>query len=159
MLRYILLILLSVASQTYAFAERKPYEIASVPTWVRDIKLDATTATPIEQVAKGAYYLLSDNQVRVDATERVSYKHFATKALNGQGVESVANIEIEFDPSFQKLTLHTINVYRGDLIIPKLSTSNIRVLQREKDLEALILDGSKTASILGARQGDGAMPL
>ncbi|HET7792666.1 MAG TPA: DUF3857 domain-containing protein, partial [Rhizobacter sp.] len=94
--------------------------------------------------------------VRVDAQGKTQYRHMASKAINQRGVESVAHVEIGFDPSYQTLTLHSIQVRRGERLIPKLGTASVKVLQREKELEYLIFDGSKTANVFldDVRVGD-----
>ncbi len=148
MLRSVFCVFFLLAYHTQALAQSKDYSIAPVPGWVQTIAPDDAAKAPDQQISKGIYYLITDNQVRVDGRERTIYRHFATKAVTRQGVESIANIDIEFDPSYQKLILHTVNVRRDGQVISKLRNASIRVLQRERELEALILDGSKTASIL-----------
>lgn len=105
---------------------------------------------------QGVHYLLSDQQVRVQSTDKQHFRHFAMQAVNEKGVEAIANIEIRFDPSYQTLTLHSITLRRGERLIPKLSAASLRVLQREKELDYLIFDGSKTAHVFleDVRVGD-----
>ncbi|HEX5683910.1 MAG TPA: DUF3857 domain-containing protein, partial [Ideonella sp.] len=124
--------------------------------WVVPLTPEAGRQLPAQQVAKGVQYLLLDVQQRVDAHDKTSYRHLASKALNEVGLESIANIEIGFDPSYQKLTLHAINIRRGDAVIAKLPTAQVRVLQRESALESLIYDGSRTAHVFldDVRVGD-----
>ncbi|TXT37216.1 MAG: hypothetical protein FD135_3790 [Comamonadaceae bacterium] len=71
-------------------------------------------------------------------------------------MENSSNIEIRFDPSYQTLLLHSVNIRRGDQLIPKLIPSAIKVLQRETSLEQLIFNGSKTANLFldDVRVGD-----
>lgn len=145
-LQYLLCAMLLLACWTAARADNKRFTIAPAPQWVQPLAPESAAEPPEEQVTRGVHYLLVDQQTRVEAMERTSYRHIATKALNAQGVESIANIEIRFDPSFQKLTLHAINVRRGARLITKLDASAVRLLQRETELESLIFDGSVTAS-------------
>ena len=130
--------------------------IAPPASWVLPLTPEPGRELPAEQVAKGVQYLLLDQQQRVDANDKTHYRHLASKALNAQGVESIANIEIRFDPSYQKLTLHTINIRRAGAVIAKLPTAQVRVLQRESGLESLIFDGSRTAHVFldDVRVGD-----
>ncbi len=148
------LVLLSVAAG--AWAQRKPYDIAPAPAWVEPLAPDLSIAAPADQVTRGVHYLLSDMQVRVDGTQRVSYRHMASRALDVQGVESIANLELRFDPSYQRLTLHSVQIRRGRQTLSRLHSAQVRVLQRETELEALIFDGSMTASIIldDVRVGD-----
>jgi hypothetical protein len=132
------------------------YAIGPAPAWAKPIAVDADAAAPVEQISDGAFFLLSDAQTRIAAGERVSYRHFATKAINAKGVESIANLVIAFDPAYQKLTLHSIDIVRDGHVLTKLHGVEVRILQRESALEFRIFDGSKTANMfLGdVRVGD-----
>jgi len=132
------------------------FNISARPNWVRAIELEVGAAVPLEQVNNGVFYLLSDVQDRVDGRDIVRYRHFASKAVNATGVEKIAQVEVRFDPAYEKLSLHTINVRRDGLLINKLNVANVRILQREKELEYKIYDGSKTANIFleDVRVGD-----
>jgi transglutaminase-like putative cysteine protease len=146
-----------LAAATPAIAGQTPTPTIAPPAaWVMPLTPEPGRTLPAEQVAKGVQYLLLDQQQRVDAHDKTHYRHLASKALNAQGVESIANIEIRFDPSFQKLTLHTINIRRGNAVIAKLPSAQVRVLQRESGLESLIFDGSRTAHVFleDVRVGD-----
>jgi transglutaminase-like putative cysteine protease len=139
-----------------ALAAPTDFTVRPIPEWVQRITPTEPDVAPTEQVSQGVHYLLTDTQARVDAQDKVIYRHMASKALNERGVESVAQLEIRFDPSYQKLALHMIQVRRGERVIPKLASASVKVLQREKELEYLIYDGSKTASVFldDVRVGD-----
>lgn len=144
------------AGVTPAYAGLKEYKIGPVPEWVKRITAAAAPAVPVEQVSQGVYYVLSDVQVRVEGKNKTTYNHFATKAVNEAGVEEAAHVEIRFDPSYQTLTLHSIKVRRGKAATSRLKASQLRVVQREKDMEYRIYDGSKTANVFldDVRVGD-----
>lgn len=105
---------------------------------------DAETIAPRGNVA----YVLHDQQVRVEAQGSVHYTHSALRALDGRGVELVAHVSVNFDPGYQRLTFHTLNLIRGGKVLGRLSNTRIQVLQRETELEYLIYDGSMTASAM-----------
>ena len=148
------LLVLSLAGCFAAQARAAGYATGAVPAWVVPV------AVPVVPVAaagvEGATiasrgniaYVLHDQQVRVEAQGSVVFLHSVRRALNGRGVEQVAHVTINFDPSYQKLTLHTLNVIRDGKVLPRLATARIEVLQRETELEYLIYDGSKTASAM-----------
>jgi hypothetical protein len=73
--------------------------------------------------------------------------HIAIKVLNSEGIQSVSDITVEFDPSYQEMTFHDIRIIRDGRIIDKLTGSGISVFQRETQLESFIYDGSLTAAI------------
>ena len=131
-----------------AQAGQAAYKTGPVPAWVQAVSpIHPAPATPLPTRGSVAY-LLRDMQTRVDQRGKVAYFHTASKALDGGGVEKVANVSINFDPSYQSLTLHAINVVRDGVVIPKLPGARIHVLQRETELDYLIYDGSMTASVL-----------
>ena len=118
-----------------------------VPAWVKAVEAPASGPGVADQTRRGMDYLLTDVQVRVDARGKQQYRHFAMKALNERGVEEIANLEVRFDPSYETLKLHSITVRRGTEHIERLPSAQLRVLQREKELDYLIFDGSKTANV------------
>ncbi|HET7863764.1 MAG TPA: DUF3857 domain-containing protein [Burkholderiaceae bacterium] len=137
-------------------AGSKQFDTGPAPAWVNPLTPDDAAEAPPDQVAAGVHYLLLDQQVRVDGRERVQYQHVAAKALNERGVESLANVDVRFDPSYQRLTLHAITVRRGGRTVVRFNPAAVKLLQRETDLEALIFDGSMTASVFlsDVRLGD-----
>jgi transglutaminase-like putative cysteine protease len=129
-------------------AGAQAYKTGAAPAWV--VPLAAEPATPPTwQPQRGSVaYLLRDMQTRVDQRGKVTYVHVASKALDGGGVEKLANLSINFDPTYQSLTLHAINLIRAGKVIPKLPGAKVQLLQRETELDYLVYDGSKTASVL-----------
>lgn len=132
------------------------YTIGPVPAWVVPITSGVASTDEISQGSFGEVYLLADTQVLAGDQQRVTYHRLVTNAVNASGVSSVANIQIPFDPSYQTLVLHSINIVRHGHVIPKLATARIQVLQRETELEARIYDGAKTVSVFldDVREGD-----
>jgi transglutaminase-like putative cysteine protease len=145
--RAALVALACLVSNVVAAAETPRPATGPAPAWTEAVVPDLATKAPPEQVSEGVQYLLLDEQVRVDANDKTRFRHLASRALNERGLDDVANIEIPFDPSYQKLTLHLINVRRGGQLIAKLPTAQIKVLQRESGLESLIYDGTRTAHV------------
>lgn len=132
------------------------YAIGPVPAWVSPATPGTPSAAAASQDSFGEVYLLADTQVLASDQQHVTYRRLVIKAVNASGVNSVANIRIRFDPSYQSLVLHSINIVRNGHIIPKLATARIQVLQREAELEAQIYDGTKTVNVFldDVREGD-----
>lgn len=132
------------------------YATAPTPAWVTPVEPGKENSELLKQISDGSYFLLSDVQVRAAAASKITYRRFATKAINAEGVEAIANIQIVFDPSYQKLTLHSIDVVRDGKVDRRLATAAVQVVQRERELERQIYDGSRTASIFldDVRVGD-----
>lgn len=114
----------------------------SKPNWVKTITFSE------ENIIKesGSYqYLLTDYQN--DINKKVFYRHLVIKILNTEGVQEMSNISLAFDPSFEKIHFHQIRIKRGDSYIEKLKESEIRLFQRESNLERSLYDGALTATI------------
>ena len=131
--------------QVQALMQHQELRASQLPSWVTPAQAPLEQVMVAEQVRQGVHYLLADVQARVDGRQRQVYRHYAMKALNAKGVESVANIEVRFDPAYERLALHSIVVHRGGQRVERLAATELRVLQREKELDYLIFDGSKTA--------------
>ncbi len=118
------------------------------PTWVESVPVPVDVQAAPGSSSGGVEYLLSDLQTRLEAHDRVAYNHFAMRALSGDGVEEAAHVKVSFDPSYETLTLHSIKVHRGGRVFSRLVPAQVELLQREKDLEARIYDGRKTANVM-----------
>lgn len=149
-------ITLACIAQAGTAATPPEYRIGPAPEWVTRVERGTPNDSLREQVSGGVYYLLSDSQEMADPHDRLRFHRIASQAITTEGVQSIANISIAFDPSYQTLQLHWIDVIRDQQVIPKLGGATIRLLQRETELERRIYDGSTTAAILldDVRVGD-----
>lgn len=132
-------------------------EIRRVPAadWVIPVERGSVDDKRLGQISSGTYYLLSDAQINASG-DRSIYRRYASKAINAAGVDSLATIEIGFDPAYQTLDLHSIDLIRDGRTISKLADATVRILQRETELDRRIYDGSKSATIFleDVRVGD-----
>ena len=137
-------------------AQSAEYQVAPTPSWARPITVDTEAPVEPSQASRGVAYLLVDREVRVDGAGRTTYRHYVEKALDDKGVDRIAHVEIEFDPAYQALTLHAINLLRNGRVIAKLPSTRMKLLQRERELESRIYDGTKTATAFleDVRAGD-----
>ncbi len=147
-LRDVLFTFVAALSIGTAHGARPEFAIAAAPRWVSTTPVNVDASPPTDQISAGTYYLLHDVQVRLEGKDRTTYRRIASKAINQKGLESLANIEVRFDPSYQTLSLHAVTIHRAGKKIEKLRTESVKILQRERDLEYLVYDGSKTANIL-----------
>lgn len=124
------------------------------PSWVRKLELPQSTAAPLPD-AGGTEWLLRDSQTRESSiTER--YSRRALRITSTSGVQNWREIQIDFDPSWQRLVLHHVRVHRGDATIDALRSDEVRIIQREADLAQRIYDGRMTALLFlhDLRPGD-----
>ncbi|MEN9307574.1 MAG: inner membrane protein YdgK [Fibrobacterota bacterium] len=114
-------------------------------------------ARPSAEVAEGGYRsLLSDDQILVEPTRQAHFYRRVYRLESVEGTRSFDGLSIDFDPSWQKSTLHWIRVRRDDKTIDKLDPRKVRFLQREENLESGQIDDRRTLHIVleDLRAGD-----
>lgn len=127
------------------------------PGWVNVTPAKYPENIPVDDVDRGVYYLLVDNQVRAMEGEKTEfYSHFSDVIVNQQGLEKSSQINLEYDPSYETLVLHSLNVIREGKAINKLDTAKVSIIQREEEMENLLYNGTLTANIIldDVRVGD-----
>ncbi len=102
----------------------------------------------------GYYNLLYDDQYNAPLKE--SYHHYVQKILSERGLENISTISNIFDPSYEALTFHSIDIIRDGRKINQLTLGTFQVLKREASLERLVYDGNLTAvfNLHDAQVGD-----
>lgn len=132
------------------------YSISPAPDWVRPMQVPSVEKEKQQNSCNGVALLLLDKQWRVDNREQSRYSHYVSKALNTSGVEKLSQIAVNFDPSYETLTVHQVLIHREGVSIDKLERAQIHLIQREMKLEYRIYDGSKTLNMLleDVRVGD-----
>ncbi len=120
------------------------------PQWIKVI----TVNEPDTIVEEAYQYLLLDYQNHLANDE--FYLHYAIKILNAQGIQDFSNLEFQFDPHYESIEIHTLNILRNGHRINKLKSSKIEIVQRETDYERAIYDGKKSVLIIldDIREGD-----
>lgn len=132
------------------------YTTGPLPGWVVPVAPGKADGAKLGQGSDGVAFLLTDTQILADRHDRERYHRVVSEALDAHGVEAIANIQIPFDPSYQKLVLHSLDVIRHGRVISQLHTAKMRVIQREAGLEERIYDGTRTLAIFldDVRPGD-----
>lgn len=140
-----------------AVASGPGYAIGPPPSWVEPLQAELAGA-PAAEVRAGQDFLLVDDQVRVPTSgsgvER--YHHVVKRILSAKGIETGSELRVDFNPQYQRLTLHGIWIARDGERRQALDHADVRVLQREADLDRRLYDGSLTAVIFlrDVRAGD-----
>ena len=120
------------------------FAIAPAPAWVQPFGLDGLPAIPDAPLQ----VLLMDDQTRLAPGGSERYTHAVRQINATAGLEPGAQIEITFDPSWQKLTLNQLAIWRDGKRLDRLERKAVKLLQRETQLERQMVDGRMTASIV-----------
>ena len=120
--------------------------------WVAPLEAETHLAIARQNVRWGLYDLLNDHQIH-GATR---YARIARKVLSPSGVQNASELELDFDPSFERLVIHHVDILRGAERIDSLEPDAIRVIEKEDDSDQRIYDGQRTALLFikDVRPGD-----
>jgi lipoprotein NlpI/transglutaminase-like putative cysteine protease len=140
------------AKPAKAAASAPGFTIERTPAWVQPVAWDAGAPVP----AAPYQLLVADEQIRVQDGASTRYRHTLRQINDTSALQQGGQIEIDFDPAYQRLVFHKIDILRGSQRIDKLDAKKIRLLQREQQLERQVVDGRFTASIVldDLRAGD-----
>ena len=132
------------------------YRFAPVPGWVHVATPEYGAPVPASGVADGAWDLLLDRQTNLNPDGDDFYHHQATLVTNASGVDERSQIDVEVDPSYQTLTLHTLRVVRQGRVIDQKPRARVTALPRETELRDRIYNGTYNINILlfDVRVGD-----
>jgi len=130
------------------------WRVAPAASWVAPSPVVPTERAPADESVDE--YLLDDTQVRVSAKTVEYYRHLRYRPRSPAQVEGGSQLEIDFNPAFERLVIHAARVERDGHIVATLAANEIKVAQREKSLEERIYDGSLTALLFlhDVRVGD-----
>jgi len=100
------------------------------------------------------HWLLIERQVNAATNE--TFFHAVRQILTVNGVQNGSTLKIDFNPSYQTLTLHWARIWRGTNHLNRLEADKIRVVRQERDLAEHILNGEQTAMTImeDVRVGD-----
>ncbi len=144
-----LLLLIALLSSPLFAAE---FEVRPAPAWVEPLEVVTNVVVAKQNVRWGIYDILSDHQIRGGS----EYYRTVRKVLSSNGVQNASELELDFDPSFERLVLHEITLIRDGVAFDALERDTIRVIDKEDDAANRIYDGQRTALIFlrDIRPGD-----
>ena len=119
--------------------------IAPPMDWVHHKDWDRDVLQTDAHVDSGVRYLLLDLQKHSGKAER--YVHHVEQMVNEQGVQDSGTLRFTFDPSYQKLILHRIQLHRAGQVINQLKRSALNVIQPEDGLDWDIYSGDHSATL------------
>ena len=110
------------------------------PRWVTALEADPSAPTP-EGGDRDATYLLVDSQYFLPPSgPSAMYRHYVYRIESRSALEEWSSWEIQLDPSYQRLEVHHLKVFRDGAWQDRLDSSRASLLQREDDLDRQIYD-------------------
>jgi hypothetical protein len=126
-----------------ASSQTSKVNVAKPGSWIETVTFDEN-ATPKANQESSYYYLLLDEQENFLLQEE--FVHYAYKILSNEGVQQMSDLSFDYDPAYEKLTLHQVSIVRKGKIINQIP-KNIQLIQREQSMDRYLYDGSMTAII------------
>jgi hypothetical protein len=128
------------------FAGNKNPVVEKQPQWVVETAVNYTANKFDEEAEDGYTDIHTEKQVSLQ--QQAMFVKRAVHILSEAGVQNHSEVSVDYDPSFQSLSFHTIRVIRGGEIINKLQLSKIKTIQQEKELDRFLYNGSLTAVLI-----------
>ena len=152
-LRFVVLCLFLVQSVS-AVPARQTVPTAPRPAWVTTVALPADSKIREGDVSNGYAYALRDYQFHLPSQTR--YYRYLRRIFTPEGVQQGSEIEVSYDPTYQKLVFHEARIIRDGKAIDKLEPAKFKIMQQESSKESYIYDGSLQALLIleDVRAGD-----
>jgi transglutaminase-like putative cysteine protease len=139
-------------------AQAKPsFTVQPPPAWVQPVTAPSSDAgTSARDAESGVRFLLDDRQTRVSSKGVEGYFHFVEVVSTAAAVEKVSQLQLDFEPSYQSLVIHHIEIIRAGQTINVLHPSEIRIIEQEGELDQRLFNGtlSAVAFLSDVRPGD-----
>lgn len=111
--------------------------------WVREVEWPTGPPAVGTNQAEGAQYLLFERQLHPQLKEE--FHRTVLHMRNETGVQDSGNLTFSFDPGYQHLILHRVQIHRAGQRLDRLDREKIRLIQPESGLGAHVFTGRKTA--------------
>jgi transglutaminase-like putative cysteine protease len=107
-------------------------------------------------VASGTYDLLFDHQIRVGPGTTDHYYRRVIQVMSTSGVQSLSQVSIDFDPSYERLVFHQVRVLRAGHEVWRLAASDVSVIRPERESGDSLYSGELSALVFpkDLRPGD-----
>jgi transglutaminase-like putative cysteine protease len=128
--------------------------VAPPSKWIVPLPFERLSKQTKIDLGEEQHWLLLNRQI--NGQENEFYSHSVRQILTSAGVQKGSHISIEFDPTYQSLTLHWVRLWRGTNLLNRLDLAKIKVIQQERELDQYLFNGEQSAVLLleDVRAGD-----
>jgi transglutaminase-like putative cysteine protease len=132
-----------------------PWTVSPPARWLLPVEVPSADVPLGSAADSGRLYLLVDHQIRAGAAT-TDYRRYAWTALSTAGVQNASEIQVRFDPTFERLVIHHVRLLRDGRDVFSFRPSDVRVIQQERSLDEQIYSGELTAVVFlrDLRPGD-----
>jgi len=144
-----------LAVKSYAQGEFS-YATGPAPAFAKVRDIPATWNAPSASLPGNWRNWVNDTQIDRSGKVRMGYYDRSYEARSNELVGSAAKFQIQFNPLYQKLTIHRVELRREGKWSERFDATRVSLARREERFEQNMADGMVTAMILLAdvRAGD-----
>ena len=148
------LLSLSTPFLTPALAQNGKPAVAPPSKWIIQGRSDGRFNLDPADSSTSLRWALVERQINAKNDEQ--YFHWVRQVLTSDGVEQGSHIIINFDPSYESLTMHWVKIWRGTNALDRLDASRIHITESGQNTGEFICRNGKTAILLleDIRPGD-----
>lgn len=121
------------------------FTVKPAPAWVRPVEVSTPADGGGADGGSGAVLRLVDHQYRVAGGRTEHYQRRVERVVSAAGLENAAQLQLNFEPTYQSLVIHYIRIQRGAQVINALRPREIKIIQNEDELRDKLYNGELTA--------------
>lgn len=144
-MRTIIVAFLTVLLFPVMLSGQQGFSIKQAKSWIIQQDFNKSDEYKLVDMDQGGIYLLADFQTHIE--KQMSYSHFAIKLISESGTQNYSDIWVDYDPSYQKLMFHQLQIIRNGKYIDKLEQEKFKVVQNESELNRKLYNGTYSAGI------------
>lgn len=119
----------------------------SVFEWVKEKEINNFDDFSLE-IENGIKHILLDEQYYIEESKVYKFCKTIRQPISAQGVQESSKFFIDFNPNYNEILIHSINIRRSNSKLDRLKTADMQILRRESQVENDILSGNMTLSII-----------
>lgn len=137
-------------------AQTRGLEFGAAPDGFNMDAYDVGDRDPSALSERGCCYLLWETRLDATARERIYTNRLVQQVTGSDGLQSAASFEAGFNPSYERLVIHGIRVWRDGVARDAAVPEAFELFRRELNLERAVYDGRLTAHMIvpDVRVGD-----
>jgi transglutaminase-like putative cysteine protease len=139
---------------TTLFSQSAKLSVAKDPSWIAKNNIDYSKTSLDKDATEGSLDIYFEAQISL--AERSKYIRQSKKIISQAGVQNGSTVSVSFDPTYQQLIFHKIQIIRKGETLNKLELSKIKTVHQEEELDNFIYNGMLDAVLIleDVRQGD-----
>jgi transglutaminase-like putative cysteine protease len=128
--------------------------VGKEPSWILRNEMDYNT-TAFPQGAEDGYMNLCVEK-QVDLGSQCVYHRKVKKIITETGIQNGSEVSVSYDPSYERVIFHAIQLIRQGRTIDKLDLTKIRTVKQETELTRSVYNGTVTSVLFleDVRKGD-----